>query len=64
MFIDEFKQCIHSDIKTYLDEHKVSLLAEASTMADDYALTHKCFENSSSWMCPKFELCSKYVPFL
>ena len=41
ILIEEFKQCIHSDIKTYLDEHKVSSLVEASTMADDYALTHK-----------------------
>ena len=43
ILIEEFKQCIHSDIKTYLDEHKVSSLAEASTIADDYALTHNFF---------------------
>jgi len=30
----QFKQCVHSDIKTYLDGHKVS------TIADDNALTH------------------------
>ena len=36
----QFKQCVHSDIKTYLDENKVSSLAEANTMTDDYALTH------------------------
>ena len=36
----QFKQCVHSDIKTYIDEHKVSSLAEASTIPDDYALTH------------------------
>ena len=39
--IEEFKQCIHSDIKTYIDEHSVSSLVEANTMADDYAPTHK-----------------------
>jgi len=43
MCFEEFKQCIHSDIKTYLDEHKVSSLAEAVSMADDYALTDKLF---------------------
>ena len=32
--IEELKQCIHSDIKTYIDEH-------TNTMADDYAPTHK-----------------------
>ena len=39
--IEEFKQCIHSDIKKYIDEHSVSSLVEANTMADDYAPTHK-----------------------
>jgi hypothetical protein len=40
IMIEEFKQCIHSDIKTYIDEHNVSSLVEANTMADDYAPTH------------------------
>ena len=35
ILIEEFKQCIHSDIRNYLDQHKVFSLAEASTMADD-----------------------------
>jgi TPP-dependent indolepyruvate ferredoxin oxidoreductase alpha subunit len=39
--IEEFKQCIHSYIKTYIDEHSVSSLVETNTMADDYAPTHK-----------------------
>jgi hypothetical protein len=34
--IEEFKQCIHSDIKTYIDEHNDSSLVEANTRADDY----------------------------
>jgi hypothetical protein len=38
--IEEFKQYIHSDIKTYIDEHNVSSLVEANTMADDYARIH------------------------
>jgi TPP-dependent indolepyruvate ferredoxin oxidoreductase alpha subunit len=38
--IEESKQCIHSDIKTYIDEHSVSSLVETNTMADDYAPTH------------------------
>ena len=38
-----------SNIKIYLDEHKVS-----NTMADDYALTHKlnCVKNKSSGGVP------------
>jgi hypothetical protein len=34
-----YKQCVHSNIRTYLSEHKVSSLAEASIMTN--ALTHK-----------------------
>jgi hypothetical protein len=37
---EELKQCIHSDIKKYIDIHSVSSLVEASNMADDYPLTH------------------------
>ena len=39
----QFKQCVHSDtgIKTYLDVHKVS------TIADDNALTHILLEIES-----------------
>ncbi|XP_077977779.1 uncharacterized protein LOC144433347 [Glandiceps talaboti] len=41
MLIEEFKQCVHTDIKTHLDEHKVDVVHEVAIMADDYALTHK-----------------------
>lgn len=39
--IEEFKRCIHSDIRTHLDEHKVNTSNEASVKADDYALSRK-----------------------
>ena len=41
ILIEEFKKCIHSDVKTHLDESKIDILHEAATKADDYALTHK-----------------------
>jgi hypothetical protein len=41
ILIEEFKQCIHSDIKTYIDVHNVSSLVKASNMAGEYVLTHK-----------------------
>ena len=41
ILIEEFKQCVHVDIKTHLDESKIQNLSEAATRADDYALTHK-----------------------
>ena len=38
---EEFKNCIHSEIRTYLNEQKVETLEQAATAADDYVLTHK-----------------------
>ena len=41
MLVEEFKRCINSDIKSYLDEKQVETLEAAARLADDYALTHK-----------------------
>ena len=41
MLIDEFKRCIHHDIRTFLDDQKADTLEDASRLSDDYALTHK-----------------------
>ena len=41
--MEEFKNCVPSDIKTYLEEQKIDSLHWAATCADDYALTHKPF---------------------
>ena len=45
--IEEFKRCVHNDIKTYLDEQKVENLAKAVAYADDYAPIHKSSFNKS-----------------
>ena len=43
VLVEEFKSCVHADIKTHLDENatKIKNLHEAATMADDYGLTQK-----------------------
>ena len=41
MLVEEFKRCIQSDVKTFLDEKQVEILEEAARLADDYYLTHK-----------------------
>ena len=41
MLVEEFKRCIQSDVKTFLDEKQVETLEEAARPADDYYLTHK-----------------------
>ena len=41
VLVEEFKRCIQSDVKTFLDEKQVETLEEAACLADDYYLTHK-----------------------
>ena len=41
LLLEEFKNCLPSEVKTYLDEHKVESLQRGATLADDYTLTHK-----------------------
>ena len=41
MLVEEFKRCIQSDVKTFLEEKQVETLEEAAPLADDYYLTHK-----------------------
>ena len=40
VLVEEFKRCIQSDVKTFLDEKQVETLEEAARLADDYYLTH------------------------
>ena len=41
LLVEEFKRCIQSDVKSFLDEKQVENLEEAARLADDYSLTHK-----------------------
>ena len=41
MLVEEFKRCITSDVKSFLDEKEVETLEKAARLADDYTLTHK-----------------------
>ena len=36
MLVEEFKHCIQSDVKTFLDEKQVETLEAAACLADDY----------------------------
>ena len=40
MLVEEFKMCINSDVKFFLDEKEVETLEKAARLADDYTLTH------------------------
>ena len=41
MLVEEFKRCINSGVKFFLDEKEVKTLEKAARLADDYTLTHK-----------------------
>ena len=41
MLVEEFKRCINSDVKSFLDEKEDETLEKAARLADDYTLTGK-----------------------
>ena len=41
MLVEEFKWCINSDVRAFLNEKEVDNLDVAARLADDYSLTHK-----------------------
>ena len=48
VLLEEFKDKVRPDIRSYLDEQKVEELEKAAVMADDYALTHKMSSKSGN----------------
>ena len=46
VLIEQFKECIHANIKTHLDERDINNLEDAATTADDYARTHRLSTNN------------------
>ncbi|XP_071824592.1 uncharacterized protein [Apostichopus japonicus] len=47
VLVEQFKSCIHADIRTHLDERDINNLEDAAITADDYALTHKLSTNNT-----------------
>ena len=41
ILLEEFKNCLPDNIKTYIEERKADNLQQAATLADDYSLTHR-----------------------
>ena len=46
MLVEEFKRCINSDVKSFLDEKEVETLEKGARLADDY--THKVSFNNKA----------------
>ena len=47
VLIEQFKECIHANIKTHMDESDINNLEDAATTADDYALSHRLSTNNT-----------------
>ena len=41
ILVEEFKRCIPSSVRTFIDEQKAETLENAACLAHDYSLTHK-----------------------
>ncbi|VDI40661.1 Hypothetical predicted protein, partial [Mytilus galloprovincialis] len=41
MLLEEFKQCVHLDLKTHLDNKTVGTIHDAAVISDNYTLSHK-----------------------
>ena len=50
MLMEEFKECVPNEVKTYLSDRNVKKIEEASVMSDDFVLSHKfVFDQSKQW---------------
>ena len=62
LLVEEFKRCINSDIKSFLDEKEVETLDLAARLADDYSLTHKASFLNKPFPRKPFNPQSKFTP--
>ena len=53
ILIEEFKRCIHSNVRTFMDEQKAETLEDAARLADEFSLSHKVtFVEKPKRPCP------------
>ena len=62
LLVEEFKRCINSDVKSFLDEKEVETLDLAARLADDYSLTHKASFLNKPFPRKSFNPQSKFTP--
>ena len=62
LLVEEFKRCINSDVKSFLDEKEVETLDLAARLADDYSLTHKASILNKPFPRNPFNPQSKFTP--
>ena len=49
MLLEEFKNCLPSEVKTYIEEQKTATLPQVAVQSDDYSPTHKTSFGKTSY---------------
>ena len=62
LLVEEFKRCINSDVKSFLDEKDVETLDLAARLASDYSLTHKAYFVNKLFPRKPFNPQAKFIP--
>ena len=62
ILVEEFKWCINSDVRAFLNEKEVENLDVAARLADDYSLTHKTFFVNKPFPRKPFNPQLKFTP--
>ena len=62
LLVEEFKWCINSDVKSFLDKKEVEYLDLAARFADDYSLTYKASFVNKPFPRKTFNTQSKFTP--
>ena len=62
MLVEEFKWCINSDVRAFLNEKEVENLDVAARLADNYSLTHKTYFVNKPFPRKPFNPKLKFTP--
>ena len=62
LLVGEFKRCINSYVKAFLNEKEVETLDVVARLADDYSLTHKTSFVKKPFLRKPFNPQSKFTP--
>ena len=62
MLVEEFKRCINSGVKAFLDEKEVEISDLAARLADGYSFTHKASFVNKPFSRKPFNPQSKFTP--
>ncbi len=56
ILIEEFKNCLSNDVRTFVNDQKPKTLSDAASLADNFSLTHKFSTTAGNRSNPSFSL--------